>query len=127
MIRLKSTVSLDNVHARIFLAIGLAAPIWERHGSPDLWITAANEGRHSGGTRGFHHLPDDTCRAIDLRTWMMPDPDDRRRAARELAEMLGPLYDVLFEEELRDPTSGKILRGEHVHVQFDPDRPGTTP
>ncbi len=127
MIRLKPNVSLDNVHSRIFLAIGLTAPIWDRYGSPDLWVTAANEPGHGTGLRGFHRLPDGVCQAADFRTWTIPSVRDRRRAVDELAAQLGPLYDVLFEEELRDPTSGKVLRGEHVHIQFDPDRPGTTP
>ena len=127
MIRLKpgTGVNLDNVHPRIYLAIGFAGPIWAQYGSPDLWLTAANEAGHGTGARGFHRLPDGTCRAVDLRTWTIPAPADRRRARDELAVVLGPLYDVLFEDEVRDPTTGKVLRGEHIHLQFDEDRPGT--
>jgi hypothetical protein len=119
MIRLKSpAISLDNVSPRIFLAIALAAPIWERHGAPDVWITGANEEGHSTGPRGFHRLPDGTCQAVDLRTWNIPRLEDRHTAAKELADVLGPLYDVLYEKPGES--------GEHVHVQYDPERPGTS-
>lgn len=124
MIRLKAGVSLDNVHPRVFLIIGFAAPIWAKYGSPDVWVTGANEDGHSTGPRGFHRLPDGTCQAVDLRTWTIAEPEHRRMAAKELAGILGPLFDVIFEVELRDAT-GKITRGEHVHVQYDPERPGT--
>ena len=126
MIRLKNAaISLDNVHPRLFFAIAMAAPIWERYGAPDLWITAANEEGHSTGPRGFHRLPDGTCQAVDFRTWNIAKLTDRHAAVKALGEFLGPLFDVLFEEEIRDPTTGKILRGEHCHVQRDPERPGT--
>lgn len=127
MIRLKpgADVNLDNVHPRIYLAIGFAGPIWARYGSPDLYLVGANEPGHATGPRGFHQLPDGTCQAVDFRTWTIPSVRDRRRAVDELAAQLGPLYDVLLEEEVRDPTTGKVLRGEHVHVQVDMDRPGT--
>jgi len=113
MIRLKNAVSLDNVHPQIFLAIALAAPIWERYGAPDLWITAANEEGHSTGPRGFHRLPDGRCQAVDLRTWNIVELADRRAAVRALGDILGPLFDVLYEKP------GE--RGEHAHVQYDPE------
>ena len=126
MIRLKRGVSLDNVHPGVFIIIGSAAPIWAKYGSPDLWVTGANETGHSTGPRGFHRLPNGTCQAVDLRTWSIPEPEDRRMAVKELAEIMGPLYDVLFEKEIKDPTTGKILRGEHCHGQYDAARPGTS-
>jgi hypothetical protein len=52
MIRLKKGVSLDNCHPRVFLIIGFAAPIWDKYGSKDLTVTAANEEGHSKGPRG---------------------------------------------------------------------------
>ncbi len=124
MIRVKPTVSLDNVHPQIFFAISLAAPIWARYGSSDLTITAANEGGHSVGLRGFHRLPDGTCRAVDLRTWTL-NPEQKHRAIDDLAASLGALFDVLFEPEIKDDRTGQVIRGEHAHVQYDEDRPGT--
>lgn len=124
MIRTKPGVSLDNVHPRIFLAIGLAAPVWARYGSSDFWITGANEDGHSTGPRGFHRLPNGTCQAIDARTWTIKEPEHRRMACKELAGILGPDFDVIFEEEVRD-ASGKIIKGEHAHIQLDEERPGT--
>lgn len=118
MIRLKSGVSLDNVHHRVFLAIALAAPIWAKYGSPDLTITAGNEDGHSRGPRGFHRLPDGTCQAVDLRTKSIPELEHRRQACAELAAILGPDYDVLFEK----PGD----KQEHAHVQLDTERRGTT-
>jgi hypothetical protein len=118
VIRTKAGVSLDNVHHRVFLAIALAAPIWAKYGSPDLTVTAANEDGHSTGPRGFHRLPDGTCQAADLRTWSIPELEHRKQACAELAGILGEKYDVLYERP------GE--KGEHAHVQWDPDRPGTT-
>lgn len=117
MVRVKTGTSLDNCHPRVFQIIAMAAPIWEKYGSPDLTITGANETGHSTGSRGFHHLPDGTCQAVDLRTWSIPEQEARHRAARELANLLGPFYDVIYERP------GE--RGEHIHVQYDQDRPGT--
>lgn len=117
MIRTKAGVSLDNVHHRIFVVIALAAPVWAKYGSPDLTVTAANESGHSTGPRGFHRLPDGTCQAVDLRTWSIPVLEDRHKACAELARLFGQHYDVLYEKP------GE--RGEHVHIQYDPERPGT--
>jgi hypothetical protein len=117
MIRLKKGVSLDNCHPRVFLIIGFAAPIWDKYGSKDLTVTAANEEGHSKGPRGFHRLPDGTCQAVDLRTWSIPELEARHRAVKELAGILGPIYDVIYEKP--------GLTGEHAHVQYDPERPGT--
>jgi hypothetical protein len=116
-VRLKPGVSLDNVHPKMFLAIGFAAPIWERFGTPELWITGANEEGHATGARGFHRLPDGTCQAVDLRTWNIPRLEDRHAACTALAQTLGAFYDVLYERP------GE--RGEHAHCQWDPERVGT--
>lgn len=125
MVRLKTGVSLDYCRPEVYYIVWKAAPIWTVLGSTDLWITGANESGHSTGPRGFHRLPNGTCQALDLRTWTIPRFSDRRLARDALAAALGPAYDVLFETELRDPITGRITRGEHMHVQFDPERPGT--
>ena len=125
MIRLKEGVSLDNVHPQIFFALSIAAPIWARYGSRDLWVVAANEPGHSVGLRGFHRLPDGTCQAVDIRTWTLPTAEAKHRAIDDLATSLGALYDVLFEPQITDDRTGKVIRGEHVHCQYDPERPGT--
>ncbi len=125
IVRLKGATSLDRVHHEVFRAIAAAATVWAKHGADELWITGANEPGHSTGPRGFHRLPDGTCQAVDLRTWNIADHEARHEAATELAAELGPMFDVLYEEEVRDPTTGTVLRGEHVHVQHDPERPGT--
>jgi hypothetical protein len=119
MIRLKPGVSLDRTHHRVFLMVSVAAPIWAKYDSPDLWIVGGNEPGHATNPdrrRQFHHLPDGTCQAVDLRTWTIPTVDRRREAAKELGAILGATYDVLYERP------GE--RGEHVHAQYDPDRPG---
>ena len=110
MIRLKTGVVLDNVHPRIFFALAMAAPIWEKYGSPELTVTAANEDGHATGPRGFHRLPNGTCQAVDLRTWSIPEQEHRHAACRELAGILGAAYDVLYERPGQ--------RGEHAHIQF---------
>ena len=117
MVRVKEGVSLDSMHPKMFLAIAMAAPIWERWGAADLWITGGNEAGHGTGARGFHRLQDGTAQAVDIRTWNIPRLACRHKAAKELANILGLLYDVLYEKPGQ--------QGEHCHVQWDPERPGT--
>lgn len=121
MVRLKPKVSLDNVHPQMFSVIAKAADIWSRYNSRDLWITAANEEGHSIGPRGFHRLPDGTCQAIDIRTWSIPFHVHKMAAIEDLTVVLGREFDVIFEKEERD-ASGRVIKGEHVHVQYDPKR-----
>ena len=113
MVRTKTGVSLDNTHQRIFLAIAIAAKLWEAHGV-DLVITGANEtGHHTNPdpTKQFHRLPDGSCKAVDLRSWNLP-PTLRSQMLTDLRKALGPGYDVLYERP------GE--QGEHYHIEWDP-------
>jgi hypothetical protein len=42
---------------------------------------------------------------------------NKTEARRILASMLGPSYDVLLEKVGKED--------EHIHIQYDPERPGT--
>jgi hypothetical protein len=100
----------------MFFAIAMADRVWEQLGQPECWITGANETGHSTGPRGFHHLPDGTCQACDLRIHAFND-EQKKEARRILASILGRDYDVLLESI--------DMPNEHIHVQYDPQRPGT--
>lgn len=118
IIRLKSGVSLDYTHHKVFYAIGLIAPLAEQYGITELWVTAAREHGHTTNPdpkRQFHWLPDNTCQAFDMRTHDMTG--DKHDAVRVFGRILGPTFDVILENEGGD--------NEHIHTQYDPDRPGT--
>lgn len=119
LIRLKAGVSLDKCHPKIFFAMAMAARVWEQLGAEELWITAANEPGHKTNLdpqRQFHRLPDGSCQAFDNRVHQF-NYDQKREARRILASILGRDYDVLLEKVDTDQ--------EHIHVQYDPNRPGT--
>ncbi len=119
IVRIKAGVSLDKVHPKVFFAIALAGTAWEQLGAAELWITAGNEAGHTTNPdplRQFHRLPDGSCQAIDLRVHQFTGTN-KHEARRILASMLGVNYDVILEKE--------GLPDEHIHVQWDPDRPGT--
>jgi len=118
IIRLKDGVSLDHMHHRIYSAIGLLAPLFDQFGCRELWITGARERGHTTNPdvgRQFHWLPDSTCQAIDIRTHDITG--DKHDMQRIVARLLGPSYDVILESI---GTSN-----EHLHIQYDPERPGT--
>lgn len=119
MIRLKPGVDLDSVHPKIYFAIIMADQVWKQLGFEEVWVTAANEPGHTTNPdpmRQFHLLPDGTCQACDLRIHQFT-PENKKEARRILASILGKEYDVILESE------GKA--NEHIHVQYDPNRPGT--
>lgn len=119
MIRLKDGIDLDSVHGKIYFAVSMADRVWEQFGFPECWITAANEPGHTTNPdpyRQFHLLPDGTCQACDFRTHQF-NSVQKHEARRILASILGKDYDVLLENEDKS--------NEHIHVQYDPKRPGT--
>ncbi len=119
MVRLKPGVDLDSVHGKMFFAIAMADRVWEQLGFNECWITAAHEAGHHTNpdvTRQFHLLPDGTCQAVDARTHQF-NTQQKHEARRILASILGKDYDVILELE------GQPL--EHIHMQYDPKRPGT--
>lgn len=114
MIRLKNGTSLDNVHPRMFLVIGFAAPIWRKYHVDDLWVTAGNEAGHTTNpdpAKQYHRLPDGTCQAVDLRTKSIAELEHRRQAVKELTDILGPDYFVQHENPGED--------NDHCHVQLN--------
>jgi hypothetical protein len=120
IIRLKDGVSLDHVRAELFYAIWRASIVWSQYGADTLWVVGGREQGHVTNPdllRQFHWLPDGTCQAVDLRTWNIAELEGRKQACKSLAILLGREYDVIYEKP------GE--KGEHVHVQLDPERPGT--
>jgi hypothetical protein len=118
IVRLKDGVDLNNVHVKMFMAIGLISTLFEQFGCHELWITGAREHGHTTNpdvNRQFHWLPNDTCQAIDLRTHDITG--NKYELQHLVARLLGPLYDVFLE--FADSLN------EHLHIQYDPERPGT--
>src|SRR5262245_50489306 len=120
LVRIKEGVSLDRTHPKLWFAIAMAARVWGQFGLAELWITGAHEPGHTTNPdthRQFHLLPDGTCQASDLGVHKFKNDEQKREAQRILSSILGKYYDVLLEK-LGTPQ-------EHMHVQYDPERPGT--
>lgn len=112
MIRLKAGVRIGGLLPQVLFAIHVAEHVWHKYGADELVITGGIEGKHS---RGSEHY---TMLAADLRTSNLGTSYDRsqaRKACEELAERLGPDYDVIFEAE--------GTPNEHCHCEFDPKEP----
>jgi hypothetical protein len=73
-----------------------------------LVVTSGNEGYRGDGvhTESSEHYESD---ALDLRIWNLDDP---ARVAAEIADILGPDFDVVYGEEVGHST--------HIHVEEDP-------
>ena len=112
MIRLKTGVRICGIRPEVFFAIQVAETIWHKHGADELVVTGGTEGKHM---RGSEHY---TMLAADIRTNNIGTAYDRspaKKACEELAERLGPDFDVIFE--------GEGTPGEHCHVELDPKDP----
>jgi hypothetical protein len=99
-IRIKPGVRLRGMGPQVALAITIAAPIWEKHGAQELWVTSVTDGVHSNGS--YHHCG---C-GLDLRSRNFPSPGHARDAANELRGALGKEYDVVIEQT-------------HIHVEYE--------
>lgn len=55
-------------------------------------------------------------RALDVRSWNVPE-DKRLDIAISLRKWLPPFYDVVYEPTVMK--DGKIIRGEHYHLEAD--------
>lgn len=97
-IRVKSGVRLRGLSPQAFFIITVAAPIWEKHGAGELWITSGSDGVHSNNS--YHHCGD----GVDLRSRNLPN--DPNEAANELRSSLGDGYDVVVEKT-------------HIHVEYE--------
>ncbi len=113
IVRLKDGVSLDKVHHKIYLAVGMIAPTFEGAGLTEMVLTAGNEPGHTTNPdpkRQFHRLPDGTAQAIDVRSKNVPVAL-KDQVLAELKEILGPSYFVDLEF--------KGQPNEHYHIQYE--------
>jgi len=118
IVRHKLHTDLDFTDSHIYYVIGIAGLYWGQYGARELWLTGVREHGHTTNPdvrRQFHWLPDGTCRAVDFRTHNIIG--DKHALVKLLSRTLGPEYDVILEEE--------GLPEEHIHVQWDVERPGT--
>ena len=91
------------------LAINVAAPIWQKHGAPELVVTSVNDSWEQHIMRSKHHRGD----AVDFRTRNFPGGalgDAAKAASQELDEALGRDFDV-------------VQKPNHCHCEYDPRRP----
>ena len=100
MVKLKSnSVNLNNVHPKIYEAIGKVAYIYASYGS-DLVITSARDSKHGGNS--LHYVG----KAFDIRVWNIDT--DLIKLTGFIASELGNEYDVVFEVN-------------HIHIEYDPE------
>lgn len=103
-----SRVDIDNLHPAMDPVIRAVALAADRLGLPQPVITSGNDSTHS---RGSLHYSD---RALDFRGNNISDAQGAA-FAREVSQILGSDYDVLFETFPGNPAN------DHLHVEFDPD------
>lgn len=102
-IRIKQGVRMRGMSPQVLLVIQVAAPLWEKHGAPELWITSGTDGRHSRNS--LHHCGS----GIDFRTRNLPGSYQGPAAQTlhgELQGCLGAEYDV-------------VLEATHIHVEYE--------
>ncbi len=81
--------------------------IYARHSWP-VTITSGRDS-HEGG---YH--PQD--RALDIRCWMIPEPQ-RDAVATEFRQALPKFYDVVYEPQVEK--DGQVVKGAHFHIEAD--------
>jgi len=109
MLRLKTGARIGGLRPEVLFAIQVAQSVWLKHGAEELVVTSAADGKHQRGSEHYAFL------AVDLRTHNLGLPATRKAVCAELAERLGPDYDVIFE--------GENTPSEHCHLEFDPKEP----
>lgn len=120
-LRLKSGVRVRVLTPQIVLAIGIALPLWEEHGAPELVITSCNEGKHRRNSEHWMGY------AVDLRTNTLYKANPDIASTHKRSVFLLGLLDT-FRLRLGYPKSvdyqvmlehvGKSQ--EHAHLEFDP-------
>lgn len=82
------------------IAHNCIASVFAAHGC-DCIVTSALDGEHSKNSLHYEG------RALDYRTRHVPRKDILQDIVREIAEALGPEFDV-------------VLEATHLHVEYDP-------
>lgn len=100
-------VDIDSLHPAMDPVMRAVATAAQRLGLPQPVITSGNDSRHSNGSL---HYQD---RALDFRGNNITDAQGAA-LAREVSQILGPGYDVLFETFPGNPAN------DHLHVEYDP-------
>ena len=107
--KLKEGASLEGVKWQMFLASIMVEGVLGGHGY-ECVITSGNDGNHGHGPsvpgKADGTLHDDGY-ALDYRNRMIPIPE-REPIRKEIANALGPDYDVVLE-----------LKPPHYHVEYD--------
>jgi hypothetical protein len=99
---LKGGVDLRGITPETVLGVLVAAQVYHDHGVP-LVLTSVRDGKHMEGS--MHYIG----AAVDCRlpSRYTGETRDDVRIRNELAEALGPQFDVLLE-------------ADHIHLEFDP-------
>ena len=100
-------VDIDSLHPAMDPVIRAVATAARRLGLPQPVITSGNDSTHSA--RSLHYQD----RALDFRGNNITDAQGLA-LQREVARLLGPGYDVLFETFRTNPAN------DHLHVEYDP-------
>jgi len=115
MVRLKNSGVTLNWESRTHVEIMAACHAISAGTGLDIVATSGNDGKHS--PRSLHYQD----RAIDIRTWdkTTPQRKDMMAELRYNLNFVNTDYDIVYEPTIKDAT-GKITRGEHLHVEYDP-------
>jgi len=103
--KIKPGVRVFGLRPEMVLALVICESIYRKHGV-EVVITAGIEGKHKRGS--FHYAG----AAADIRIWNLPETVQPVSVRNEIADALGPDFDV-------------VLESDHIHVEFDPKDPYT--
>lgn len=99
---LKPGVNPMGMRPEILIAAIIANEVYAVYGH-NLVITSIADGKHSKESYHYKGL------AIDLRTHYFKDKAEIEAVAKDIRERLGPLYDVVIEDD-------------HIHIELDLNR-----
>jgi hypothetical protein len=103
-ITFKKGVDCTDIHPLVFRAILAAHECYNAASVPNLVVTSLRDGKHKprSGNTSLHY----SGKAVDLRTWNVPDQSLLPAIVQAMRAQLGPDFDIVLEKD-------------HVHCEFD--------
>ena len=105
--KIKPGVSFIAPHPAVLFALEIVNAWWWKRFGRHAVVTSGRDGEHSEASLHYGTREDVRERAFDVRTRDL-NLVEQKNAAAALAELLGPTFDVVLEDD-------------HLHIEFDPE------